>query len=230
MANVVPLFRKDGRDEPENYRPVSLIPEAEKLLDKILKEKIIIHLERASSWETVVFVISCVSTSGSGFSVQPLFKYGALVFARQHFYRMAAMRQYFWLWLGLSIIILNAFVILIFYLICRRLGSYQSEMRIKKFFSPSSQTYISQVDTSRRRTEDNAYQLNNTEESAQLNNTDNTVNKSSSMDNISHSYEDPVDFEKISNHGYIDVHPDEDESYDDVIAPGWVDEDYDDVA
>ncbi|GCC17409.1 hypothetical protein chiPu_0020559 [Chiloscyllium punctatum] len=137
---------------------------------------------------------------------------------------MAAMRQYFWLWLGLSIIILNIVAALIFYLICRRLGYYRGKMKIKKFFSVRSQTNMSQLNTCPGHTQSNAYQLENTDDE------DNTVNKSLSVDNISHSYEIPPEFEKISNSGYIDVHPEDNESYDDVIAPGWVDEDYDDIA
>jgi len=45
-ADVVPLFKKDNRDKPGNYRPVSLMSVVEKLLEKILKERIYLLSKR----------------------------------------------------------------------------------------------------------------------------------------------------------------------------------------
>ena len=45
IANVVPLFKKGIRDNPGNYRPVSLTSVVGKLLEKILRDRIYSHLE-----------------------------------------------------------------------------------------------------------------------------------------------------------------------------------------
>ncbi|PLS49478.1 hypothetical protein CYV29_15670, partial [Carnobacterium maltaromaticum] len=45
IANVVPLFKKGSRDNPGNYRPVSLTSVVGKLLEKILRDRIYSHLE-----------------------------------------------------------------------------------------------------------------------------------------------------------------------------------------
>eukprot|EP00061_Rhincodon_typus_P005156 g24348.t1 len=45
IADVVPLFKKCNRDNPGNYRPVSLTLVVGKLLEKILRDKIYAHLE-----------------------------------------------------------------------------------------------------------------------------------------------------------------------------------------
>ena len=45
IANVVPLFKKGSRDNPGNYRPVSLTSVVGKLLEKILRDGIYSHLE-----------------------------------------------------------------------------------------------------------------------------------------------------------------------------------------
>eukprot|EP00061_Rhincodon_typus_P003200 g19519.t1 len=45
LANVVPLFKKRCRDNPGNYRPVSLMSVVGKLLEKILRDKTYAHLE-----------------------------------------------------------------------------------------------------------------------------------------------------------------------------------------
>eukprot|EP00061_Rhincodon_typus_P009918 g33776.t1 len=45
IANVVPMFKKVGRDNPANYRPVSLLSVVGKLLEKILRDRIYSHME-----------------------------------------------------------------------------------------------------------------------------------------------------------------------------------------
>lgn len=45
-ANVVPIFKKGKKDDPNNYRPVSLTSIPGKILEKIIKESICRHLER----------------------------------------------------------------------------------------------------------------------------------------------------------------------------------------
>ncbi|GCB77293.1 hypothetical protein scyTo_0021086, partial [Scyliorhinus torazame] len=83
---------------------------------------------------------------------------------------------------------------------------------------------ISSNKTSRENVNDNPYQLDNERGCG------NTVTTSSSQDNISHDYENPTDYEQNRRSGYIDVLPEDNESYDDVVAPGWVSDDYDDIA
>lgn len=45
-ANVVPLFKKGKRNQPQNYRPVSLTSVVGKILEKIMKDHITLHLEK----------------------------------------------------------------------------------------------------------------------------------------------------------------------------------------
>ena len=46
MANVTPIFKKGDRDDPANYRPVSLTSVPCKLMESLIKEKIVSHLEK----------------------------------------------------------------------------------------------------------------------------------------------------------------------------------------
>jgi len=46
VANVVPLFKKGNRDNPGNYRPVSLTSVVGKLLERILRDRIYEYLEK----------------------------------------------------------------------------------------------------------------------------------------------------------------------------------------
>lgn len=57
-AEVVPLFKKGNKSEPENYRPVSLTSVICKLMESILKDSILEHLDR----------FSLISDSQHGFS------------------------------------------------------------------------------------------------------------------------------------------------------------------
>ena len=43
-ANITPLFKKGSRTDPGNYRPVSLTSHVGKILEVILKEKLLHHL------------------------------------------------------------------------------------------------------------------------------------------------------------------------------------------
>ena len=45
LAEVVPIFKKGRRSEPGNYRPVSLTVTVGKLLERIVKDQIVNHLE-----------------------------------------------------------------------------------------------------------------------------------------------------------------------------------------
>ena len=45
MANVVPLFKKDNKDNPGNFRRVILTSVGGKLLDRILRDRTFSHLE-----------------------------------------------------------------------------------------------------------------------------------------------------------------------------------------
>ena len=45
-AEVVPIFKKGKRDDPSNYRPVSLTIVCGKIMEKIVRKEIVDHLER----------------------------------------------------------------------------------------------------------------------------------------------------------------------------------------
>jgi hypothetical protein len=45
-ANVTPIFKKGGRDKPENYRPISLTSIVGKLLESIVKDFLVEHLDK----------------------------------------------------------------------------------------------------------------------------------------------------------------------------------------
>ena len=45
MANVTPIFKKDDKTDPGNYRPISLNSVDGKLLESILRDKIFERLE-----------------------------------------------------------------------------------------------------------------------------------------------------------------------------------------
>jgi hypothetical protein len=48
MANITPIFKKGKKSEPGNYRPVSLTSEIGKILELILKDKIVEYLKTNS--------------------------------------------------------------------------------------------------------------------------------------------------------------------------------------
>ena len=47
-ANVVPIFKKGNHSDPNNYRPISLTSTSCKLLETIIRDSIIEHLEQYS--------------------------------------------------------------------------------------------------------------------------------------------------------------------------------------
>ena len=47
-ALVVPLYKKASRSDPKNYRPVSLTSLICKLLEKIVRQRVTLHLEKHS--------------------------------------------------------------------------------------------------------------------------------------------------------------------------------------
>ena len=47
-ANVIPLFKKGSRNLAENYRPISLTSKIGKILESIIKDNIVSHLEKFS--------------------------------------------------------------------------------------------------------------------------------------------------------------------------------------
>ena len=45
-ANVMPLFKKGNRDQPQNYRPVSLTSILGKIMEGLIKDRLVYHLEK----------------------------------------------------------------------------------------------------------------------------------------------------------------------------------------
>ena len=45
LANVVPLHKKGPKSNPENYRPISLTSVVSKMMEKIFRDKIMVHME-----------------------------------------------------------------------------------------------------------------------------------------------------------------------------------------
>ena len=45
-ANVMPIFKKGSRNQPENYRPVSLTSQLSKVMESIIRDIIVRHLDR----------------------------------------------------------------------------------------------------------------------------------------------------------------------------------------
>ena len=45
-AKVIPLFKDGDRSKPENYRPISLLPQFSKLLEKLIKVRILKFLNK----------------------------------------------------------------------------------------------------------------------------------------------------------------------------------------
>ncbi|CAM5121275.1 unnamed protein product [Eretmochelys imbricata] len=53
IANIVPIFKKGKKGDPGNYRPVSLTPVVCKVLEKILKEKVVKDIEVNGKWDKI---------------------------------------------------------------------------------------------------------------------------------------------------------------------------------
>ncbi|CAM5091339.1 unnamed protein product [Eretmochelys imbricata] len=53
IANIVPIFKKGKKSDPGNYRPVSLTSVVCKVLEKILKEKIVKDIEVNGNWDKI---------------------------------------------------------------------------------------------------------------------------------------------------------------------------------
>ena len=44
-ANIVPIYKKGKKSDPNNYRPVSLTSTVSKIMETILRDEIVSHLE-----------------------------------------------------------------------------------------------------------------------------------------------------------------------------------------
>ncbi|CAM4664948.1 unnamed protein product [Caretta caretta] len=53
IANIVPIFKKGKKCDPGNYRPVSLTSVVCKVLEKILKEKVVKDIEVNDKWDKI---------------------------------------------------------------------------------------------------------------------------------------------------------------------------------
>ena len=47
QAKLKPLFKKGSRDEPKNYRPISLLPQISKVIEKIVHEQVLAERQNA---------------------------------------------------------------------------------------------------------------------------------------------------------------------------------------
>ena len=45
LANVTPIFKKDSKSLPSNYRPISLTSVVCKMLETLIRDKLVKHLE-----------------------------------------------------------------------------------------------------------------------------------------------------------------------------------------
>ena len=45
QVKLKPLFKKGNKDEPKNYRPISLLPQISKVIEKIVHEQILEYLD-----------------------------------------------------------------------------------------------------------------------------------------------------------------------------------------
>jgi hypothetical protein len=46
VAKVIPLFKKGEKSDPTNYRPISLLPQISKILEKLFYKRLISHIEK----------------------------------------------------------------------------------------------------------------------------------------------------------------------------------------
>ncbi|CAM5109435.1 unnamed protein product [Eretmochelys imbricata] len=53
IANIVPIFKRKKKSDPGNYRPVSLTTVVCKVLEKILKEKVVKDIEVNDKWDKI---------------------------------------------------------------------------------------------------------------------------------------------------------------------------------
>ncbi|CAM4404676.1 unnamed protein product [Lepidochelys olivacea] len=53
IANIVPIFKKEKKSDPGNYSPVSLTSVVCKVLEKILKEKVVKDIEVNGKWDKI---------------------------------------------------------------------------------------------------------------------------------------------------------------------------------
>ncbi|CAM4548729.1 unnamed protein product [Lepidochelys olivacea] len=53
LANIVPIFKKGKKSDPGNYRPVTLTSAVCKVLEKILKKKVVKDIEVNGKWDKI---------------------------------------------------------------------------------------------------------------------------------------------------------------------------------
>ena len=49
-AKIRPIFKKEKNTGPKNYRPVSLLPVISKVIERVVHNQLIIHLEKIQNY------------------------------------------------------------------------------------------------------------------------------------------------------------------------------------
>ncbi|XP_072909984.1 uncharacterized protein [Hemitrygon akajei] len=168
------------------------------------------------------FLLACILSH----STDPNYFIISLIFQWLYSSTMDSLRQYFWLLLGIAIVIADSAMGLTLYLMFRiifKANQRDGENYCEGHITLSCFTSAPLSRTSQVHTRKNTYQLDNER------NYENAVSKSDTQDNASHDYEQPPDFEPTTSQDYINVEPENEDNYDDVVVPDSLNGDYENV-